>query len=454
MAGFQTALANRWQAFARGQRCLHWAMEFPEIFETGRGGFDAVIANPPWEMLRGDLGSGTDRSARRDDLGPLQRFVRRSGLYRDGSGHVNSYQLFLERMMQLVRPGGRLGCLLPGGLLVDHGASSLRRHLLDHAAVDLISVFDNRESHFPIHRSVRIVSITGTSGASTEAVLLDDGVQLRGGGQAAVPAAPRLLPRALLRRGSGEAEAVPSLRNGDEVGVLERLLAFPRLGGVEWRLGFGRELNATEDRALLRAGRHPPHGLRVVDGKHLQAFAVNPPDEGSWLAPEDASRVLTGERWKHWRLAYRDVSSPTNTRSLIAALLPPGCVSTHTLFCLRTSVGLAAQLYVCGMMNSLVADWFVRRYLGAHVTTRLVASLPVPRLSGSDPRRRAITRLAGRLMRDQDDQQAQGQLQHVAAGIYGLSRAERVVVAADFPRLAAAVRDCMVGDPSHANSEC
>ena len=174
-------LTDRWQALADAQHCLHWSLEFPEIFENGRHGFDAVIANPPWEMLRGDLGSGADRTAARNDLAPLLRFVRRSGLYREVGGHVNSYQLFLERMLQLVRPAGRLGCLLPGGMLVDHGAAALRRHLLDRASVDHLSIFDNRDALFPIHRSVRIVAMTGTSGGPTEAMLVDDGVLAKTG---------------------------------------------------------------------------------------------------------------------------------------------------------------------------------------------------------------------------------------------------------------------------------
>lgn len=434
--------AARWQALAQAQCCLHWSVEFPEIFEAGRGGFDAVIANPPWEMLRGDLGSGHERAAHRKDLGPLLRFVRRSGLYRDSSGHVNSYQLFLERMLHLLRPGGRLGCLLPGGVLVDHGAAALRRHLFDHASVDRLSMFDNREALFPIHRSVRIVSVTATSGPRTEALLLDDGVRGAGSRRAvAAGAGPRLLSRALLERGSGRSQAVPWLRDGDEVRLFEQLVALTRLGGPEWGLAFGRELNATEDRALLQRRRPAGASLAVVDGKHLRAFAVSPPTEGRWLAQQDAARVLTGERWRHWRLAYRDVSSPTNARSLIAALLPPGLVSTHTLFCLRTPVGLATQLYLCGMLNSLVADWFVRRYLASHVTTRLMATLPVPWLPTRDAGRRQIVRLVIRLMRNSGDQQALAALQVQAADIYGLAGPARRVVAADFPRLPPAVRD-------------
>ncbi len=439
--GRVAAHAERWQATARSEQCLHWSLEFPEIFETGRGGFDAVIANPPWEMLRGDLGTTKDRAERRSDIAPLMRFVHRSGVYRDTGGHVNSYQLFLERMLQLVRTGGRIGCLLPGGILADHGAAALRRHLFDRADVDRLTIVDNRDALFPIHRSMRIVAVTGQQGSATTAVLVDEGESTSGRRRAPTSGAePRLLTRGLLRRASGESEAIPSLRSAAELSVLERLIQAPRLGG-EWRLRFGRELNATEDRHLFRDG---PVGavdaLHVVDGKHVQPFAVRPPDT-PWIAAADATRTLPDTPWEHWRLAYRDVSSATNTRSLICALLPPGCVSTHTLFCLRTRVPLSAQVYLCGMLNSLVADWFVRRFLASHVTTRLIAHLPVPLVPTRDARRRRVVRLATRLLRASDDADAFIALQTAAAGLYGLDRAAMTTVVADFPRLSESLRE-------------
>jgi hypothetical protein len=439
------ASAQRWQRAAQAQHCLHWSLEFPDVFEAGRSGFDAVLANPPWEMLRGDLGTGDERAAHRDDLGPLLRFVRRSGLYRDTGGHMNIYQLFLERMLQLLRGGGRIGCLLPGGFLADHGAASLRRHLFDRAALDRVSVFDNRDALFPIHRSMRIVAITGTSGESTEDVLVDEGVALRADARPVESRpAPRLLSRALLRRASGEAEAIPSLRDERELRVLERLLLWPRLGG-EWRVGFGRELNATEDRHLWRSGPRPDDAVVVVDGKHVQPFSVRAPDDGPWARPADARRALPDEPWMRWRLAYRDVSSPTNGRSLLCALLPPGIVSTHTVFCLRTRIGLSAQLYLCGMLNSLAADWFVRRYLASHVTTRLISSVPVPRVAAGDARRRKVVRLAARLMRSPDDHGAQIELQVTTARLYGLDPDAVTIVVSDFPRLSPLVRDGLLG---------
>ena len=438
------ACAERWTLAAKAEGCLHWSLEFPDVFDAGRGGFDAVIANPPWEMLRADLGSGSDRAARRGDIGPLLRFVRRSGVYRDVGGHVNSYQLFVERMLHLLRPGGRLGCLLPGSLLADHGSAPLRRHLFDHAAVDRLSILENREGLFPIHRSMRIIAVSATAGGTTDSMVVDGGEELQARSRNATGNAPRLITRTFLRRASADAEAIPHLRDGADLRLLERLLAWPKLAGAEWRLRFGRELNATDDRALLSWAPSVDR-LIVVDGKHVRPFGLKPPTDGPWVREQDAGRALAGEPWRRRRLAYRDVSSPTNTRSLIVTILPVGCVSTHTVFCLRTPLPLPTQLYLCGMLNSLVADWFVRRYLGSHVTTRLIAMLPVPRLTTADPRRRRLVRLTARLMRHADDERAAAEHQALAACIYGLGREELAHVADDFPRLPPAVRDRMLG---------
>ena len=55
-------------AIARSHRLFHWELEFPEVFFGGDGrrlpdaGFDAVIGNPPWDMVRADAGSSESRA--------------------------------------------------------------------------------------------------------------------------------------------------------------------------------------------------------------------------------------------------------------------------------------------------------------------------------------------------------------------------------------------------------
>ena len=86
------------------------------------------------------------------------------------------------------------------------------------------------------------------------------------------------------------------------------------------------------------------------------------------------------------RLAYRDVASATNRLTLIAAVVPAGCATVHTLFCLKTPLAVRDQAFLCGMLNSLVANYLVRLRVTTHVTAGIVSRLPVPRPPADSPR--------------------------------------------------------------------
>src|SRR5690606_37714908 len=119
---------------AAAHRFHHWTLAFPEVFADG--GFDAVIANPPWDMVRGDSGPAGARRARRREARDTNAFFRDSGVYTVATrAHANRYQLFAERALQVVRPGGRIGLVLPSGVVSDAGSSGLRRFLFDRADV-------------------------------------------------------------------------------------------------------------------------------------------------------------------------------------------------------------------------------------------------------------------------------------------------------------------------------
>src|SRR5262249_48648559 len=159
---------------ARVRRLFHWELEYPEVFfeadgrRRARAGFDAVIGNPPWEMIRADAGGGDARARARSAIAPALRFTRDSGTYAaQSSGHANLYQLFVERAAALAPDGGRLGLVLPSGLAIDHGSAPLRRMLLARCDVDAIVGMDNRRRVFPIHPSVRFLLVTATAGSPT-----------------------------------------------------------------------------------------------------------------------------------------------------------------------------------------------------------------------------------------------------------------------------------------------
>src|SRR6185369_11959768 len=102
------------------------------------------------------------------------------------------------------------------------------------------------------------------------------------------------------------------------------------------------------------------------------------------------------------RLAYRDVASATNRVTLIAAILPKGCASTHTVFCLRTLRPLRDLHFLCGLFNSLVVNYLVRLRVSTHVTTGIVERLPIPRPDDAPRACREIGAMARLLARRHD----------------------------------------------------
>ena len=140
------------------------------------------------------------------------------------------------------------------------------------------------------------------------------------------------------------------------------------------------------------------------------------------------------------RLAYRDVASATNRLTLIAAVLPAGCVSTHTVFCLRTPLPLADQHLLCGLFNSFVVNYFVRLRVSTHVTTAVVEGLPIPRRRDGPRACREVAGLA-RLLARRADEPASARLQALVAGLYQLSVDEFEHVLGTFPIVAAETRE-------------
>ena len=419
------------------RRLFHWELEFPEVFFDAAGqrrvrpGFDAVIGNPPWEVVRGDSAA--------------LRFHRKSGIYSSSvTGHGNLYQLFAERAITLLRQGGRLGLVLPSGMATDHGAAGLRRRLLQDCNVDALVGFDNQRGVFAIHRSVRFLLTTATKGSPTTNIACRLGESDVASLDAFDDERPsssswfrvRLTP-AFIQRVSGDAMTIPELRTATDVVIADRAAAlFPPLGSDPgWAAQFGRELNATDDR-----GHFGSRGLPVVDGKHIEPFRVHLESCERFIAAAQARQLLDPPSFEHARLAYRDVASATNRLTLIAAILPAGCASTHTLFCLRNRLRLEAQYFLCGLFNSLVVNYLVRMRVTTHVTTATVERLPIPAPGGSPSAEREIAVLARRLSR-RDDRAAWAQLQARVARLYQLTPAEFAHVLGTFPLIAKEDRD-------------
>ncbi len=95
---------------------LHWPQAFPEVFARVGHGFDAFVGNPPWVAYAGRAAQPLPAD--------LFEFYRR--YYPSFRGYRTLHALFVYRAASLLRPGGRLGLVVPTSILGFWAATSRR----------------------------------------------------------------------------------------------------------------------------------------------------------------------------------------------------------------------------------------------------------------------------------------------------------------------------------------
>ena len=164
---------------------FHWPIEFPHIFS--RGGFDAVIGNPPWERIKLQeqeffalrspaIAAAPNKTSRELLISVLEKagkvspdgrlwaefrfakriaeaigeFARTSGRFPlSARGDVNTYGLFAELFARLANQDGRSGVVVPTGIATDASTAVFFADLVERRRLSQIIDFENRERLFP-----------------------------------------------------------------------------------------------------------------------------------------------------------------------------------------------------------------------------------------------------------------------------------------------------------------
>ncbi|MYA26735.1 MAG: hypothetical protein F4091_05380 [Acidimicrobiales bacterium] len=101
---------------------------------------------------------------------------------------------------------------------------------------------------------------------------------------------------------------------------------------------------------------------------------------------------------RHPRIAFRNVTNPTNTRSFITALVPGELVIVHHApYLVRVEGTPAEEAYTLGVLSSMPLDWQVRRTVELNMTFEQLNLLSIPDPGLGHPVRDRVVEVAGRL---------------------------------------------------------
>jgi len=434
--GRTSALFESATQLAQKHRFLHWPLAFPGVFARPRPGFDAVIGNPPWQEVTVErlaffarfapglralpadqrLDAITRLLAERPELDDLlereQEMMRLQRRYLASiseaamAGDPDLYKFFCLRYGSLLRDEGSLGVVLPRNAFAAAGSAGFRRWLFEQNSCRRVDFLLNRRNWiFDTHPQFTIALL------AADARPMEAGHRVRVAGTASsldewkrqsVSAALELASSAL-----GPGWVVPLLRNQREADVLAKVrqgTRFP-LGGGRWRCFAVRELDETNDKHLWDSAsegwplwkgesfeQYDPHGKQArccPDSSAVRAKVVKPrPGAGSLLAAEvsvEKRRQAVANELGRARVAFRDVTRATDSRSVRACMIPPHTFLLNSAPYLTVIDGVDEARACClAVMNSIPFDWQARRFVEMHLNFFMLEGLVVPKLSDND----------------------------------------------------------------------
>lgn len=361
---------------------FHWGYEFEHIMDE-HGGFDVIITDPPWEILK-----QSDQSL---------KFWRSNAEYeyQGARSPVNLYKLFIERCYKLLCDDGQCGMLVPSGIYSDQGTQKLREMLFEKTQISGLLSFENRQHILPeVNSLFKFVLLTFAKGGPTEvfpaAFNRHDVEEL-----VDFPSKHSIqIPTSLIRRLSPDICALLEFQSTIELQICEKMLQYPFLGKKiegRWNVVLAQELHATQDNYIIHNTPDPEY-LPLYEGRMIQQFTLQPAQVRYWMQETDGRAALlqhktdTGQQlsYQKYRLGYRSISRSSDSRTLIATILPPNTFASNNL-CI-TSNNLTSQelLFLVAMLNSFVLDFMLRLRSSMHVGMFHLHQLPLPRLTKKD----------------------------------------------------------------------
>jgi len=353
-----------------------------------------------------------------------------------GRGDINTYSLFAELALETIGNSGRVGLLVPSGIATDHTTRAFFNTLVDSQSLIGLYDFENRKRLFPdVHGAYKFCVLLfggrGTEHKSADFVFfahqIEDLKDKKRHISLSLEDFKRLNPNTMtcpVFRTSRDAELTKAIYRRVPILVDESR----KEGGNPWGIRFFTMFHQTNDAELFYAAEQliedgcSRDGARWVkqegktqvvfvplyEAKMIQAYdhraASVTVDKENWMRqgqteptslvehqnPEftvrsrwwvsntDVKKALNDDPLPAY-LAFKDVTSPTNTRTMIASFVPYSAfLNSAPLILFGNKISIQKQACLLANLNSFALDYVVRQKIGGvHLNFYLVKQFPM-----------------------------------------------------------------------------
>lgn len=348
----------------------HWALQHWDAYFDKNGelrpvedrGFDAIIGNPPWEILKPNVNEFFGPLYNSDDAkkfslltkdeknkiqnellkGPnivtewnryqrsielQQEYFRNSTEYQHQSGEIddeetggdiNLYKLFLEQYFLLLKKDGMCGIVLPSGFYTDLGSKGLRELIFLNTEISSLVSFENRKGIFDeIHRQFKFIVMVFQKSRQTRyfktAFYVQDVDFLN-----SLEKDGMTYDLELIKTTSPRALSLIECKDEREVDITKKLFAFPILATKSnWIIQFTNEFHMTKHAPLFNTQQR---GSILYEGKMMHQFTHIFAPPRYWIETAKAMKELISRETKKVKAILKKAN---DNKKLDDFALPP-----------------------------------------------------------------------------------------------------------------------------------
>ncbi|MGW0435514.1 Eco57I restriction-modification methylase domain-containing protein [Micromonospora sp. NPDC003197] len=366
-------------------------------------------------------------------------FLRNGGRYPlTGRGDINTYAVFSETDRMLMDPRGRMGVIVPTGIATDATTQFFFKDLVLNGSLSALYDFENASPLFTgVHRSFKfsILSLTGHAHhepVARFAFFLHDPIEL-GDADRAFTLTPDEIN--LLNPNTGTCPVFRSRRDAEiTLGIYRRVPVLVKEGdpsGNPWGVSFMTMFHMSNDSHLFHtredleadgwtltgniftkgsAQALPLYEAKMVDSYNHRAADVvksataqKRQNQPSYLNIDDWSRPTRLALPTSWVssdetpveappgwLGFLRISSPTNHRTMISAIIPPAAIG-DSVFILLTN-GASDSECIAAQLNSFAFDFVTRQKVaGLNLNFFYIRQLPILPPAALEPHRSFVS---------------------------------------------------------------
>ncbi|MDD5696532.1 MAG: TaqI-like C-terminal specificity domain-containing protein [Candidatus Pacebacteria bacterium] len=347
----------------------------PKIIFKVSNGFDVVLTNPPYKLLKANGNKYKDdlnKNKYAIDIKKLISFIKEKSIYKFNQGTLNYYKIFLEEILEnYTHSSSRIGVIIPITLLNDKQSELLRKRIINKYKLFKLYIIPEKNKFFPdISQAFCFFALDKTIPGNII----------------------RINPRVISSHdfdNNGVEVKIEHIEKisitapiviENEIGwqILKKLNALPKLGTLNSIYNARGELDLTLDRNFITKEKT---SLPLLRGNNVNEFSYT---TSNYYTDEKFVSKLNGKQ-KYIlkeRIVCQQISNIHLEKRLKFTKIPGNIIlgnSCNFLTFNGSLLGNQVSLdYLLGILNSLLLNWrFKVTNSNNHVSNYELAELPI-----------------------------------------------------------------------------